>query len=111
MRYKKQIPDSPKCVGSSRPAWCWRFNFAISCIFVGMMLSGGIAFGQTESRTEEFLFELAGQTGQQISKVVIYNEGESSALIIEDDETYAGVVEGMLAEGCQVIPPSDRHRS
>ena len=42
---------------------------------------------------------------------IIYTEGESSALIIEDDETYAGVIERMLAEGCRVIPPSDRQRS
>ncbi len=45
------------------------------------------------------------------SHLAIYNEHQSSALIIEDDETYAGVVERMLAEGCRVIPPGDRQRS
>ena len=41
----------------------------------------------------------------------IYNEDRSSALIIEDDETCARVIERMLAEGCRVIPTGDTRRS
>ncbi len=103
MRYKKQIPDSPKCVGSSRPAWRSAVRFAISFVFVGMMLSGGIAFGQTESRTEEFLFELAGQPGQQISKVVIYNEGEGGQNLYSKDFLVLVATEGDNAKSFQEI--------
>lgn len=49
------------------------------------MLSVGIAFGQTASGTEEFVFELAGQTTRQINKVVIYNEGEGGRNLYSKD--------------------------
>ena len=45
------------------------------------------------------------------SQLAIYNEDQSSALIIEDDETYARVIERMLAEGCRVIPTGDTRGS
>ena len=49
------------------------------------MLNDDIAFGEPESRTEEFLFELAGQVTQQINKVVIYNEGQGGRNLYSKD--------------------------
>ena len=45
------------------------------------------------------------------SDLAIYNEHQSSALIIEDEETCGRVIERMLAEGCRVIPTGGTRRS
>ena len=82
------------------------------------MLSDGIAFGETQSRTEEFVFELAGQATQQINKVIIYNEGEGGQNLYSkdfqvliatesgDDESFQEIVSATLEPwtGPQTIP-------
>ena len=37
----------------------------------------------------------------------IYNQPDSTALIIEDDSIFDSVIERMLAEGCPVVSPED----
>ena len=100
--------NSSHCFGSSPAAWRSTVHIVISFIFVGVMLSDGIAFGETENRAEEFVFELAGQATQQISKVVIYNEGQGGrnlyskdfqvlvATESSDDESFRKIVSGTL---------------
>ncbi len=72
------------------------------------MLNDDIAFGEPESRTEEFVFELAGQATQQINKVIIYNEGQGGQNLYSkdfqllvateggDDESFQEIVSGTL---------------
>ncbi len=42
-----------------------------------------------------------------MSAFAIYNRKHAHALIIEDDEIYAQVIERMLAAGCPVVSPTD----
>ncbi len=37
----------------------------------------------------------------------IYNQPDSTALIIEDDSIFDGVIQRMLAEGCRVLSPRE----
>ena len=37
----------------------------------------------------------------------IYNQRDSTALIIEDDSLFGSVIERMLAEGCSVVSPRE----